>query len=199
MKLVRWSIVAALLLACVEASGQLSQITANNIVDGGGKKLKAGIIDFYPVTLAGNPIQPQMGGGGVILYKPAECLIVHGAITTAADGSICTTADTALANQAHFCYKGVVKDTSVVPNNIFPAMKCLQPTGAVWNMDDSYTPDAQPTALVQLGPKGDKGDPGTGNVSPGATGQLSAYNASGTGTSVGPPMESARTARGTST
>ena len=72
-------------------------------MDGGGKKLKAVIIDFYPVpVLAGNPIQPQMGGGGVILYKPAECLIVHGTITTAADGSICTTADTASQTRRTF-------------------------------------------------------------------------------------------------
>jgi hypothetical protein len=109
---------------------QLSQITASNIVGGDGKKLAHGEIDFSPVTLAGNPIQPQLGGGGVVLYRPAQCIVTNGVIVSALDGSTCTTADTGLSMPAHFCYKGIVKDTSVIPSVIFPPMPCLQPTGA---------------------------------------------------------------------
>ena len=144
-------------LAPVIAAGQITQITAAKIVDGAGKPLAHGQIDMLPVTLSGAPIQPQLGGGGVILYKAAQCLIVNGAITTAVDGSTCTTADTSLSNQKNFCYKGIVKDTSTTPSKIFPPMNCLQPSGTTWNLDTGYVPAAQPNAIVQTGPTGPQG------------------------------------------
>lgn len=151
-----------LILCSVAALGQLSQITASKIVDGGGKPLRSGEIDFYPTTLAGYPIQPQLGGGGVILYKPAQCLVVNGAITTATEGSACTTADTSLSNQANFCYKTIVKDTTTIPSHLLPPMKCLQPRGATWNLDTQYIPDMQPGELLAVGPPGPQGPAGPG-------------------------------------
>jgi hypothetical protein len=143
-----------LALCAMTAGAQLSQITASNLVNGGGKKIVSGTIDFLPVTLAGNPIQPQLGGGGIVLYEPGECLIVNGAITTASDGSTCTTADTSLTNQKNICYRGQIKDTSVTPSVRLPPIPCLQPTGSVWNMDTGYVPATQATALIQSGPAG---------------------------------------------
>src|SRR5579872_2205695 len=157
-------VLAFLLAGVIPGYAQLSQITASKIVDGAGKPLKSGEIDFYPATLAGAPIQPQLGGGGVILYKAAQCLVVNGAITTATDGSNCTTADTSLSNQANFCYKTIVKDTSSIPSRLFPPMKCLQPRGATWNLDTQYVPDMQPGELLAVGPPGPQGPPGPGTA-----------------------------------
>lgn len=152
----------AFVLGSLCAHAQLSQINASNIVGGDGRKLAHGEIDLYPVTLAGAPIQPQLGGGGVVLYKPAQCIITNGVIISALDGSACTTTDTALTNPAHFCYKALIKDTSVVPSLNLPPIRCIQPTGQYWNLDTQYTPDAQPTGLVTLGPPGPPGPSASG-------------------------------------
>lgn len=162
MRKAKWIVIALALFglwAAAPAHGQLSQIVAANIVDAGGNKLASGTIDFLPVTLAGNPIQPQLGGGGVVLYRAATCKIVNGAITHSVINGVetsnpCKTADTALANQAHFCYKALIKDTSVSPAVKLPDIPCLQPSGATWYMDTQYVPASQPAALVQIGPQG---------------------------------------------
>jgi hypothetical protein len=161
MKAMRWMAVAAVILfGAVSAAGQLTTVTASNITGDSGKPIAHGEIDFYAVTLAGNPVQPRIGGGGLAVYQQARCIIVVGAITTATDLSTCTLVDTNLSNPAHFCYKAQVRDTTVTPNWLSPWIKCMQPYGSTWNMDTQYQPDSQPTALVQTGPAGPPGPSG---------------------------------------
>lgn len=165
MKSLKTVLMYIILAVCAaSASAQLSQITASHIVGADGKPLASGVIDFLPVTAAGQPIQPRLGGGGVLLYRKAECKIVSGAITTASDGSVCTLADTALTNQAHFCYKATVKDTTATPSALLPVIPCIQPSGTTWNLDTQYVPAAVPTQVVSTGPTGATGPAGPSGV-----------------------------------
>jgi hypothetical protein len=152
MKASRLAVAAlAAIFFSLGAAGQTTIITAHNIVGDDGKPLVKGEIDYYAVSPAGNPIQPRLGGGGVIVYKKAQCLIVSGAITTATDGSACTLADTSISTPAHFCYKAQVKNTSVSPNELFPWIPCMQPSGSTWDQDTQYVPFGQPTTYDQFG------------------------------------------------
>ena len=140
---------AVLLIFSAGLYAQTTIVTATTIVGGDHAPLGTGRATWLPTDLNGNPIIVNMGTTpGLMLPRPAVCLVSGGAITTALNGSACTVVDTAVTNEAHFCYRLTIQDT--VTKWTAPVMPCVQPTGSTWSLD-YYVPTFGPTAPTWSG------------------------------------------------
>ncbi len=175
----RFGICALLILGAAALAAQTTHIVGTIIVGADNTALQRGQITMEPTDLNGSPLDVNLGStGGLMVPRPAVCLISAGAITTALNGTACTVIDTTVTSPQDFCYRTTIRD--MVSGWTAPVMPCVQPSGATWSFN-TYVPSAGSTALQVVGPPGPGDSLSIGTVStlsPGTTATASVTGSS---------------------
>ena len=142
-------------------------VSATKLSDSSGNLISNAVITFTPCSTSGAPISFQVGGGGQASNAPVSAPVTNGAFSI-------QLADTTLTEPQNVCYRVQVQgrtfSAGIPPVQLLGPGYLIQPSGATWSLD-GFVPNLATLALIQTGPQGPQGLPGT--LSGNYTGPLS--------------------------
>jgi hypothetical protein len=192
MKKLFWSILAlcgfALATPAYATSGYVT-VSASNTVDATGTVIINATLHATPVNNSGTPISFRANGNGQASDKTVNALITYGAFSI-------QLADTSLTLPVNVCYQITITDNVSGKQLLGAGYSCVQPSASgnavsgsypwctnlgVCNFD-LYVPNLA-GLVVELpglpGPAGPQGQPGSGTIAAGTTGEVPRYTANG--------------------
>lgn len=157
----------ALLSACLSLSAGattpqgFTTIMATNVVDAGGNPLASGTATFQVVDANARPMSVQVANGGQVVTAPVTVPVTIGTFSA-------LVVDVSQTSPSFPCV--VLTITNNVDGSVVWQNKCLQPTGAVYDLDQFSTnttpvaPQAGDTVAGNLGVNGNLNVTGNLNI-----------------------------------
>ena len=160
-------IFVAAILAPLSTQAQTVGFTASHIQNAAAQPLASGQLCLMPVDNNNHPVLAKLGGTGGAVVGSQAC----GTVTAGVLQSGFVAPDTALTAPLNLCLRVTITDSNQNGKVVYSS-PCAQPASSgqtSWCSTstcnfDNYAPNVAAQALVQTGPIGPQGPPGTGSI-----------------------------------